>query len=237
MYRLGLLACDFVPEELRDRFEDYPVMFASAIESASVEVQWQVYRTYAGEIPSSPDECDGYITTGSRNGAYDEQAWIAALEDFIRQLVESRQPLVGVCFGHQIIAEALGGKVEKSDRGWGIGVRRYEVLNGLQRRWLDPALAEFNVPVCHQDQVTRLPVGAQRLASSAHCENFMVLFNETMLGFQGHPEFSHDYIEVLLNLREKLVTGAVRDAAIRSLDEQGDNVKIMHWITNFLGIK
>ena len=236
MYRLGLLACDFVPDELSDRFDDYPTMFERAIESASVNVQWQVYRAYAGNLPGSPQECDGYITTGSRKGAYDSEDWIETLEESIRQIVEKHRPLVGICFGHQVIAHALGGTVEKSDRGWGIGIRRYQLLEDAQGSWMEPALDEFNVPVCHQDQVIRIPVGAKRLATSEHCENFMVLFNDTTLGFQGHPEFNPAYIEVLLNLRKKLVTGAVRDAAVRSLTQPGDNTKIMHWITNFLGI-
>lgn len=237
MYRLGLLACDFVPDELQDRFEDYPVMFQAAIDSASVAVRWQVYRAYAGEFPTSPDECDGYITTGSRNGAYDDHAWIKALEDFIRQLAERQRPLVGICFGHQVIAQALGGVVEKSKRGWGIGVRRYTLNQDSKGEWLNPALSEFNVPVCHQDQVTRLPPGAQLFASSEHCENFMVQFSESVLGFQGHPEFSRDYIEVLLNSRQELLTEAVRDSAFQSLGEPRDNAKIMRWIANFLGIK
>jgi len=237
MYRLGLIACDVVPDELRDRFDDYPVMFEKAIGSTSANVQWQVYRAYREELPNSVDECDGYITTGARSAAFDAEPWIRSLEQFIVSLVGSDRPLVGVCFGHQVIAQALGGKVAKSDRGWGIGLRHYRTAENLDNDWMRPRAVEFTVPVCHQDQVIELPRQAQILASSAHCENFMVQFNNTMLGFQGHPEFDKDYIHTVLDLRELTINGAVREAALASLQRAGDNAKIMQWIVNFLGIR
>lgn len=232
MARLGLLACDFVPDDLRDRFEDYPVMFAEAIASTGTNVEWQIYRVYQGELPQRPDECDAYLISGARAGTYDGDAWIAALEAFIRELAASDRRLVGVCFGHQMIAQALGGKVEKSPRGWGIGIHTYEA--DQPAAWMTPALTQFTVPVCHQDQVVRLPDGTRRLAHSDHCENFLLQFNETMMGIQGHPEFKRAYIDVLIGLREKLLAPETLAGARASLDQPGDNVAIMHWITNFL---
>lgn len=235
MYRLGLLACDFVPDELRDRFDDYPVMFAAAIASTGRDVEWQTYRVYDEQVPASIDECDGYIATGSRAGAYEDHPWIPILEQLIRGLVGSGRPLVGLCFGHQVMAQALGGSVEKSEQGWGIGVHRYETC--AQAAWMDPALDVFTVPVCHQDQVMTAPGGAQVLASSPHCANFILQFNETMLGIQGHPEFDKDYIEVLLELRRELLPAPVHANAVESLSRRHDNLGIMQWIVNFLGIK
>jgi GMP synthase-like glutamine amidotransferase len=230
--RLGLLACDFVPDELRDRFEDYPVMFAEAIASTGTNVELQTYRVYQGELPQHTDECDAYLISGARAGAYDGDAWIAALEVFIRALAASERPLVGVCFGHQVIAQALGGKVEKSPRGWGIGVNTYEADQPAP--WMNPALPQFTVPVCHQDQVVQLPAGARRLAHSDQCENFLLQFNDTMMGIQGHPEFTRAYVGVLIDLRANLLAPETLAAARASLDQRGDNVAIMHWITNFL---
>ncbi len=236
MYRLGLLACDFVPDDLRDRFEDYPVMFGAAIASAAVEVEWRNYKVYDGQLPDSVQECDGYITTGSRSGAYNQNAWIVQFEQFIRDLVGSQRPLVGVCFGHQMIAQALGGQVEKSSKGWGIGIQHHAIGSGVDAAWMDPSLPQFTIPVCHQDQVVALPQGACLLASNPHCENFMIQFNDTMLGLQGHPEFDPSYIEVLLELRKEIITGTARDDAVRSLTRDHDNPRIMKWIANFLGI-
>ncbi|HCU91076.1 MAG TPA: GMP synthase [Gammaproteobacteria bacterium] len=237
MYRLGLLACDFVPDDLRDRFDDYPVMFGAAVASVDVDVEWRVYRVFDKELPGEIDECDGYITTGSRSGAYDKDAWILLLEKFIQRLIGSQTPLVGICFGHQVIAQALGGLVKKSEKGWGIGIQRHTIEDSIDRAWMNPTMEQFTIPVCHQDQVTSLPVGARLLASNGHCENFMVQFNDTMLGMQGHPEFDPNYIEVLLELRSKIITGEVREDALRSLSREHNNTIIMQWITNFLGVK
>jgi len=209
-------------------------MFAAAVASAGVDVEWRVYRAYAGELPSRLDDCDGYIMTGSRAGAYDDEPWIAALEDFVRRLGASSQRLVGICFGHQLIAQALGGAVEKSERGWGIGIHVYDTRGAVP--WMDPALSRFTVPVCHQDQVMALPDGALRLASSDHCENFVIQFNDTMMGIQGHPEFTRDYVDVLLDLREIRIAPDTVAAARESLGRSHDNVTIMQWIANFLAL-
>lgn len=234
MYRLGLLACDFMPDNLSDRFDDYPDMFARALALTGKPVQWRVYRAYAEELPAAPDECDGYITTGSRSGAYDGEPWIAALERFIVSLIGSGRPLVGICFGHQLIAQALGGRVERSPRGWGIGLHEYDIL--ASQPWMTPPRARFTVPVCHQDQVTALPPGAIRVARSDHCENFVIHFNDTMIGIQGHPEFERDYIGVLLEQRRDLIVGPTRDGALASLTRNHDNAIVMAWIAAFLAL-
>lgn len=233
--KLGLLACDFVPDELRDRFDDYPLMFAAALAGAGGEVEWQVYRAYAGELPAAANACDAYLITGSRAGAYDGQPWIAALESFVRDLVRQHVPLVGICFGHQLIAQALGGTVEKSPLGWGIGIHTYNTDRAAP--WMRPSLPRFTVPVCHQDQVVALPGGAERLASSNHCENFLVQFNDTTLGIQGHPEFTHAYIGVLIDSRGDRLGAETGAAARASLSRDADNTVIMTWIANFLGLQ
>jgi len=161
MYRLGLLQCDVVAPELQAQFQDYPVMFAKAFEQAGIAVIWQIYNLLEGEQPKSLDEVDGYITTGARAGVYDELHWYANLVALIRDIHSAQIPLVGICFGHQAIADALGGAVENSGKGWGIGINNYQVTaQGLSSdvpAWMTPLLDEFVVPVCHQDQVVKLP--------------------------------------------------------------------------------
>ena len=112
---VGLLECDHVLEKFRHIAGDYRDMFAVWLP----QFELQAFDVRNGEFPSSVDACDAYLTTGSRFSAYDDEAWIQQLKDFVRQLHEAEKPFVGICFGHQVLAEALGGKVEKAESGWG----------------------------------------------------------------------------------------------------------------------
>ena len=234
MYRLGLLQCDVVPDHLRDRFADYPAMFATAFKNAGVDVQWQVYNLLDGETPENLSEVDGYITTGARAGVYDGLDWYNNLVEVIRAIDRAEIPLVGICFGHQAIADALGGQVQVSDKGWGIGVRQYEIAANPD--WMSPECEQFSVPVCHQDQVITLPKGSELLASNDHCENFLVQFTPTSLGFQGHPEFTVDYVDTLINLRQEILPKQIAESAKSSLGTPHDNDMIIRWIAKFLRV-
>jgi len=127
VYRLGFLLCDHALEQLANIYGDYPEMFSTAFAEVSDEIQWHVFDVTRGELPDSVDACDGYLISGSRHGAYDPLDWITPLLTFIRSVQASQQPMVGLCFGHQAIGLALGGQVEKSTQGWGIGIHRYSV--------------------------------------------------------------------------------------------------------------
>lgn len=233
-YRLGFLLCDHVTGALGARFGDYPAMFEQAFATTGAALDWRVYDATAGQLPAHPQDCDGYLVSGSRHGAYEPWPWIAPLEQRLRDIVAAGRPLVGICFGHQVLAQALGGEVRQAAQGWGLGIKAYTVTT--TEAFMQPPLARVHVPVCHQDQVTRLPPAARVLAASEHCPCFAVRYTEHALGIQGHPEFSPDYLGALIDSRRDTLPPPVRDSAVASLATSHDNDAVKRWILCFLGV-
>jgi GMP synthase-like glutamine amidotransferase len=233
-FRLGFLLCDQPLDHLAARYGDYPAMFARAFAAVSDAIEWRVYAVTAGELPTDADDCDGWLISGSRHGAYDALPWIAPLEHTIRTIAASTRPLVGMCFGHQLIGQALGGKVSKAAQGWGLGLHCYQVLRS--EAWMTPAKHAIVVPACHQDQVVELPRGAARLVRNDHCENFVVRYPGRVLGVQGHPEFEPDFMRELVDWRRASLPPPLYADALASLATAHDSLLVKRWIGNFLGI-
>lgn len=201
--RIGILETGEVAEDLRARHGDYPAMFRALLSAADPSLDFLTVRVVAGEMPRSPQEADGWLVTGSRHGVYDGLPWIEPLEAFLRDCVAARVPVVGICFGHQILAEALGGRAVKSERGWGLGVQDYEIVT--RPSWLVHLPDRFAVRALHQDQVVALPANATVLARSPHCALAAVAYGDPedpdAVSLQPHPEFGAAYMDELLALR------------------------------------
>jgi GMP synthase-like glutamine amidotransferase len=193
---------------------------------------YEIYHVAEGEFPKTADACDAYLVTGSPQGAYDGDPWIAPLGDFIRQAYAAQRKLVGICFGHQMIAHSLGGEARKWERGWGLGCRPFTFHT--PKPWLTPALDTCSLNFVHQDQVTTLPDGAELLAGNEHCAHIMYAIGDRVLGIQGHPEYLPEAMEILLHyLREH--DGMNVTAALTSLTHvQPDTCTVAQWIVNFL---
>lgn len=235
--KIGILQCDDVRLSLKDEFGNYPQMFTRLLDAASLQEvpSFVCYRVMDGQYPQHIDECDGYLTTGSRMGVNDDEVWIHTFEEYIRQLYLAGKKCIGICFGHQMMAKALGGKVAHSSKGWGVGVMSSELRQSMP--WMakrDEALSAFALVMSHQDQVITLPDAARVLAGSDFCPNGMFQIDSHFLGIQGHPEFSKNYSLALMTLRATSI-GVERLAQGKwSLNQQTDALWVGQSMINFL---
>jgi len=231
--KIGVLQTGTVPPELEARHGTYVVMFERLLQKADpafMAMLWDVNEKL--EIPSSPDDADGWIITGSKHAVYEDHPWIDPLKTFLREAHAARAPLVGVCFGHQILAEALGGRVEKSDRGWGCGIHDYTMSE--TRPWMDASQRTIAIQAMHQDQIVDLPPGATLLAESEFCPYAALAYGETTMSIQPHPEFSADFEREIIELRRgDLIPDPIAQKALDEIDGPTDSDLFGRWITKF----
>ncbi len=230
--RLGILQADHVDPECRPRFGDYPDMFVVALGDAlGPSASFQFFDVHRGFYPDRIADCDGYLVTGSRASVYDDEPWIARLKDFVRELNDARAKTVGICFGHQLVAAALGGVVNRATVGWGVGVHTWEIVDDAS--WMRPRLSELRLLASHQDQVDVLPPDARLLAASDFCPNAAFAIGNRVFAVQGHPEFTRDYARFLM-CRRREALGDAFEPGLRSLHEPTDEAVVAQWITGFL---
>lgn len=212
--KIGILQTGYAPDPVVETSGDYPAMFARLLDGHGFEFQtWEVVDN---QFPDGPDDADAWLITGSRHGVYEDHTWLPPLEALIRQIRDSGKPMVGVCFGHQIIAQALGGKVEKFAGGWATGRQRYD-MGG----------ADVQLNAWHQDQVVLRPEGARVLAGNDFCENAMLAYGDHILTVQPHPEFTATVIEGLLTHRAKgVVPETLIEQATNNLTQPVDNATL-----------
>ncbi len=220
--KIGILQTGHIPDELIAERGDYDDIYANMLGGHGFDFQaWPVVDM---AFPADGGAADGWIITGSRHGAYEDLPWIAPLKALIRDIAARAIPLVGICFGHQIIAQALGGKVEKFPGGWAVGATEY--------REGDRSLT---LNAWHQDQVTRRPEGARVLGANDFCENAMLGYGDTIWTIQPHPEFDAGFVEALIRSRGRgVVPDPVLDGALARLSTPDDNDEITARIAAFL---
>jgi GMP synthase-like glutamine amidotransferase len=208
---IGILQTGQAPDGLKPVSGDYPDMFARLL--AAPDMTFHTWHVEAMEFPSGPADADGWLITGSRHGAYEDHPFIAPLEQLIRDILAAGRPLVGICFGHQIMAQAMGGRVEKFAGGWAVGPQVYD---------FDGQPVRLNA--WHQDQVTVLPDGADCVASNDFCRYAALAYGKTGFSVQAHPEFADSFVQGLIDTRGRgKVPDATLDAAGAALGQGTDS--------------
>lgn len=229
MSAVGLLLCDHLDPEVVDAVGDYTELFPDAFAPAGVDLR--IYEVTRGELPSSTDECDAWVTSGSRRSCYEDEGWIEDLHDLARKLAAERRPHVGICFGHQLIARALGGTVERSPAGWGVGAKTFRVTSPAP--WMDPPREDFTILMSHQDQVTELPPDAEVVATADYCPVGAYRIDDHVFCVQGHPEFVPELSRLLMH-RRRAALGDVVEDGLASLERPRDHDVVVRWMAAFL---
>jgi len=220
--KIGILQTGRSPDEMIAEHGDYDQKFRELLQGEGFE--FETYPVIDNVFPNSPNDAEGWIITGSKFGAYEDHDWIPPLEDLIRAIYEQKVPMAGFCFGHQIIAQALGGKVEKFSGGWALGAIDYEYEN---------AESPVTINAWHQDQVVEKPQDARVIAENDFCKYAALAYGDDVVTWQPHPEFGSDFIEGLLEARRNVVPAEDADDAERRLGREISNNLIAKHIAEF----
>lgn len=228
MKRIGLLLVGHIDAGSLHVGGDYPELYTELL--APLDIELVTYRCDEGQLPESVREQDGWMCSPSRLSVYDDVAWLRDVEQLLRDMVATETPYVGICFGHQLMAQALGAEVRKADYGWGIGAKHYEIVE--PQSWMD-STDDIVLAASHQDQVQQLPSEARLLARSDYCPIGGMLIGERAWTLQVHPEFSPSLADSLLATRLELFGEEKASAARATLTEPLHQQRISGWISRF----
>ncbi len=237
--KIGILATGITPDELIEKHGSYGDMFVALFNQVAVDFEYQIYDVREGDFPDDAAQCDAWVITGSKYNVYQNTPWMLRLKSLILEVSASGKPMVGICFGHQIIADAFGGVVDKYPGGWGVGLHSYNLTQGSD--FINDAPDSFAISAMHQDQVLSLPKNAKVFAESEFCQYAGLIYDNQIMTLQAHPEFNLAYEDELIDLRKgnaiPLDVSEVGLAQIRAPGAATDSVIIAHWMADFLRLR
>lgn len=225
--KIGILKTGRIPRRLADRHPDYDVMFMKLLEGRGLD--FDVYDVEKGVFPNAVDAADGWLITGSACGAYEDHAWIPPLEDFVREARAQSVRTIGICFGHQVLAQAMGARVEKFSGGRSMGAVDYDLLDTGET---------LTLLAFHADQVMTVPEGARVIASNSFCKIAGLAYDDDKgrpwaMSLQPHPEFDAVYEADLI---DAFSAGLPEDAVAKaraSLSAPLDNDRVAGQMADF----
>ncbi|MEN9873240.1 MAG: hypothetical protein RL186_137 [Pseudomonadota bacterium] len=235
--KLTIIETGRPPDPIAADFPTYPAMMDALLRPYVPQLTPRVVSLVSGEALPDLREVDAVLITGSPVGVYDDVAWIAPLKAWVVEAGQRRIPQVGICFGHQILAEAFGGHAHKAPQGWGLGCHSYQVT--AKEPWMTQIVPDtienIRLAVSHQDQVLRPPAGSRTIARSEFTPHAALIYdNAPILSFQGHPEFCNRFADALIRSRRGTrFAEDLADRALKSLDQPLDGHVVAAWIAGF----
>ena len=230
--KICILENDVLDPSVQETFGGFGAMFVRLLRQAGAQAEFDVFNTVQGEYPSTYDGYDAVLLTGSRADSFSQEAWVLALKEQVLALLDTKKKLIGVCFGHQLIALCMGAKVGRAPQGWGAGRMQYA--------WTDPDFpaaqgrTDVALLASHQDQVFDLPSGAKLLATSAFCPVAAFGVDDQVFCVQPHPEFVEDFSAYLLDKRRAILGEEKYVSSTQSLANGHDGQEVARMMVAFI---
>lgn len=227
-----ILETDHIRPELVEQYHGYGRMFKQLFAQQPIAAEFEVFNVIRGEYPEASRRYDAYLITGSKYDSFGDEPWIQTLREYVLERYAAGDKLLGICFGHQLLALVLGGKTERAAQGWGVGVQQYAVVE--QEAWMQPRAEQLSLLIIHQDQVTQAPANATILASNDFCPIAAYRIGDQVLCWQGHPEMVPDYSRSILEIRREAWGEQVYSQGINTLSQDHQGALVAEWMMRFV---